>query len=74
MALVVVVGILRTEIVASWRQDWTQRRIRRAGAIGLAGNHAQRQTTGRLEAELNGAAAVQHSATVENCAAGPHRS
>lgn len=67
--LVVVVGILRTEIVASWRQDWT----RNAVFVGLAligfswlATIAQRQTTGRLEAELNlSRRELQHSATVE---------
>ncbi|MBC7950599.1 MAG: GGDEF domain-containing protein [Rhodospirillaceae bacterium] len=67
--LVVVVGILRAEIAATWRQDWT----RNAVFVGLAligfswlATIAQRQTTGRLEAELNlSRRELQHRAIVE---------
>lgn len=67
--LVVVVGILRAEIAATWRQDWT----RNAVFVGLAligfswlATIAQRQTTGRLEAELTlSRRELQHRAIVE---------
>lgn len=67
--LVVVVGIKRAEIAATWREDWT----RNAVFVGLAligfswlATIAQRQTTGRLEAELNlSRRELQHRAIVE---------
>ncbi|MBC7908796.1 MAG: GGDEF domain-containing protein [Rhodospirillaceae bacterium] len=67
--LVVVVGIRRAEIAATWRHDWT----RNAVFVGLAligfswlATIAQRQTTGRLEAELTlSRRELQHRAIVE---------
>lgn len=53
--LVVVVGILRSEIIGDWRRDW----MRNAVLVGIAligfswlATIVQRQITGRLEADL----------------------